>query len=217
MTGRRGSPSCHARSRGNVDNHPHSFGQHPPEPADILKHRGDPDHLQHHGHGQHLDTRHLQGSQHDPAVQTGSQGPSSSPTGRKKIKIKKLKVLEKAEETIVIMKVDHLAGNKVEESREPYLSKPGPEAWQEPPAPPSTSSSWSVGSSSPSPGSFKGMKRGKVRSAAAPVVMGTIGPYHAHHLPDCRTSHCDEMREIPAGQSQSNIEINYVEHDVIGR
>ena len=81
MTGRRGSPACHAQSRGNVDNHPHSFGQHLPEPADILKPRGDPDHLQHHGHGQHLDTRHLQGSQHDPAVQTGSKGPSSSPTG----------------------------------------------------------------------------------------------------------------------------------------
>jgi hypothetical protein len=112
------------------------------------------------------------------------------------------------EERILNIRVDYLARNRVEESREPYLSKPGPEAWQEPPAPPSTSSSWSVGSTSPSPGSFKGMERGKDRSAAAPVVMGTIGPYHAHHLPDCRTSHCDEsliLKEDDAKRSEGNL------------
>ena len=150
------------------------------------------------------------------------KGPSSWPR-RRNFQIQKSKTIEEAEDTNRIIFKVYLAENQVEESREPYLSKPGPEEWQEPPAPPSTSSSSSV-EHSPSPGSFKGMKRGKIRSAAAPVVMGTIGPYHAQLLPDCRTVDFTETGrkttqqevELSAGQSGRTIQINSVENDVIG-
>jgi hypothetical protein len=146
---------------------------------------------------------HCSSSQHGPAVQTGSQGTFSSPTGSKKIINKKEKVFKlftEAEETIRISKeVDHLAGNKLEESKEPYVSEHGRGAWQEHTASSSSSSSsWSVGSRSPSPGrNIKGMGRGNVKSAAAPVVMkvGDINTYHVHYLPDCRQTNCNEIGE----------------------
>ena len=138
-----------------MDSLPHSLGQHPPAPADAMasqEHRDD--HLLHpHSHGQQLvldlDASQLQGSQHGPAVQIGT---SSSPTGSKKIIIKKKNLFTEPEETIrITYKVDPLAGNKIEESIEPYLSESELGAWQEHTAS-SSSSSWSVGNISPSPG-----------------------------------------------------------------
>jgi hypothetical protein len=54
--------------------------------------------------------------------------------------------------------------------------------------------------------------------------MGNIGPYHAHHLPDCRTSHCAEnVEEDDVTRSGGNIGrpiteqyFNFMENDVIG-
>ena len=50
------------------------------------------------------------------------------------------------------------------------------------------------------------MERGKVRSAAAPVVMGHNKPYHVHHLPDCRQSNCNEIvKKDDANRSEVNL------------
>lgn len=192
-----------------MDSLPHSL----PAPADTRaprEHRDD--HLLHpHSHGQQLvldlDASQLQGSQHGPAVQTGT---SSSPTGSKKIIIKKKNLFTEAEETIrITYKVDPLAGNKIEESIEPYLSENGRGAWQEHTASSSSSSSWSVGNISPSPGrNIKGVGRGNARSAAAPVVMklNNIKAYDAHHLPDCRNTICNgNGEEDDANSGERNI------------
>ena len=194
-----------------MDIHPHSLEQHPPAPADTMAEHRD-DHLLHpHSHGQQLvlelDASQLQGSQHGPAVQTGT---SSSPTGSKKIIIKKKNLFTEAEETIrITYKVDPLAGNKIEESIEPYLSENGRGAWQEHTASSPSSSSWSVGNISPSPGrNIKGVGRGNARSAAAPVVMklNNIKAYNAHHLPDCRNTICNgNGEEDDANSGERNI------------
>jgi hypothetical protein len=182
-----------------VDIHPHSLEQHPPAPADTMaqrEHRDD--HLLHpYSHGQHLvldlDALQLQGSQHGPAVQTGT---SSSPTGSKKYIIKKKNLFTEAEETTRIScKIDPLVGNKPEESIEPYLSENGRRAWQEHTASSPSSLSWSVGDISSSPGrNIKGLGRGNARSADTPVVLKVkyIKAYHKHHLPDCRQTFCNE-------------------------
>ena len=45
LTEGRGSSSGHTRSREDLANHPHSFGHHPLEPAELMKPREDPHHL----------------------------------------------------------------------------------------------------------------------------------------------------------------------------
>jgi hypothetical protein len=101
-----------------------------------------------------------------------------------------------------------LAEIQVEESREAYMSQDVLGAWQEPPAPPSSSFSRFMGSSSSSPSIDKGIKVGKSRIAAAPVELA-IGSYHAHHQSQCT----ENEEEDDATRSGGTIDRPITEQD----